>query len=561
MKRLFAFLVVMSAVTLLFAQVPDKMSYQAVIRNSTDILVTNTQIGMEINIRQGSVSGSVVYTETQTPTTNDNGLVSIEFGGGPGFNTIDWSVGPYFLETKTDLAGGTNYTITGTSQLLSVPYALHAKSADTVVGGITETDPVFGASPSGSIAGSDILNWNNAYAWGDHSAAGYLTSYSETDPLWMAASSGYYTKTQMQTSGQSLLHWDNVTNKPASLADYGAELDPSWAGTNDSTGNIFRTGKVSIGSSDTAALLYTYGDGTGGGNVLFVGSFKGSSGGNTPASGSGTRMMWYPDKAAFRVGEVNGDIWNKDSIGNFSFAAGYTTKAKGSGSIAMGYFSVAYGDFSFATGNNSSATGYNSSAIGYSVTASGDYSTALGSLTMSSGDCSTAMGAMSMSSGDYSMTMGYVTSAYGNYSTALGYYSTASGNASTAMGYYSTASGSYSTAMGYSITALSANEHVFGRYNTSYSPLNVTGWDAADRLFVIGNGAGPSNLSDAMVVLKNGHIGIGISTPARTLHVNSVMRLQPTAIAPASPAEGDMYMNATTHKLMVYDGSIWQACW
>ena len=126
-------------------QSPEKMSYQAVIRNSSDKLVTNTQIGMEINIRKGSAIGTVVYTETQTPTTNANGLVSIEIGGGAGFNTIDWSAGPYFIETKTDPTGGTSYTITGTSQLLSVPYALHAKTSESISGVITETDPVFSA--------------------------------------------------------------------------------------------------------------------------------------------------------------------------------------------------------------------------------------------------------------------------------------------------------------------------------------------------------------------------------------------------------------------------------
>jgi len=125
MRKLFTILAAVLLTATLWAQSPEKMSYQAVIRNSSDALVTNTQIGMEINIRQGSQTGTIVYTETQSPTTNTNGLVSIEIGGGTGFNTIDWANDTYYIETKTDPTGGTTYTITGTSQLLSVPYALH----------------------------------------------------------------------------------------------------------------------------------------------------------------------------------------------------------------------------------------------------------------------------------------------------------------------------------------------------------------------------------------------------------------------------------------------------
>jgi hypothetical protein len=126
-----------------FAQAPQKMSYQAVVRNSGDALVTSTIIGMQISILQGSSTGTPVYVETQTPTTNVNGLVSIEIGGGTGFDAINWANGPYFIKTETDITGGTNYSISGTSQLLSIPYALHAKTADSLTGTITETDPVF----------------------------------------------------------------------------------------------------------------------------------------------------------------------------------------------------------------------------------------------------------------------------------------------------------------------------------------------------------------------------------------------------------------------------------
>ena len=114
-------------------QVPEKISYQAVVRNASNNLVSNQAVGMQISILQGSSTGTAVYAETQTPTSNANGLVSIEIGGGTVVSgtmaTINWANGPYFVKTEIDPAGGTAYTITGTSQLLSVPYALYAKTS------------------------------------------------------------------------------------------------------------------------------------------------------------------------------------------------------------------------------------------------------------------------------------------------------------------------------------------------------------------------------------------------------------------------------------------------
>ncbi len=136
-----------------FAQSPEAMSYQAVIRDASGNLVRNGQVGMRISILQGSADGSSVYAEEYTVTTNDNGLVSLEIGSASqgatsaslknsqatpntsvsgDFSAIDWANGPYFIKVETDPTGGTNYTITGVSQLLSVPYALHAKSASNV---------------------------------------------------------------------------------------------------------------------------------------------------------------------------------------------------------------------------------------------------------------------------------------------------------------------------------------------------------------------------------------------------------------------------------------------
>ena len=149
MRKLFTILLAVFLTATVWAQSPNKMSYQAVIRNSSEALVTNTTVGMKISILQGSARRKAVYVETQSPTTNANGLISIKIGDGTvqsgDFTNIEWANGPYFIKTETDPAGGTDYTITGTSQLLSVPYALHAKTAESVSGTITETDPVFTA--------------------------------------------------------------------------------------------------------------------------------------------------------------------------------------------------------------------------------------------------------------------------------------------------------------------------------------------------------------------------------------------------------------------------------
>jgi hypothetical protein len=137
MRKIFTFFVAVFLTATIWAQSPNKISYQAVIRNSSDALVTNTQIGMQISILQGSASGSAVFVETHATTTNANGLISVEVGAGAvvsgNFANIDWTNGPYFIKTETDPTGGTSYTITGTSQLLSVPYALHAKTAENLL--------------------------------------------------------------------------------------------------------------------------------------------------------------------------------------------------------------------------------------------------------------------------------------------------------------------------------------------------------------------------------------------------------------------------------------------
>ena len=133
MKRILITLTLFfSMLAVAFAQAPQKFTYQAVVRNESNTLVRGN-VGVRITILQGGANGTMVYQETHTTVTNANGLMTLEIGGGTvvngDFATIDWADGPYFLKTETDPTGGTNYTIEGTQQLLSVPYALYAGHA------------------------------------------------------------------------------------------------------------------------------------------------------------------------------------------------------------------------------------------------------------------------------------------------------------------------------------------------------------------------------------------------------------------------------------------------
>lgn len=118
------------------AQAPDAFSYQGVARGAGGEPITNTTIGVQFQLHQATAGGTVVYSETHTPITNGSGLFDVEVGNGTptsgAFAAIDWKAGPYFLEVGLDPTGGSSYANMGTQQLLSVPYALHANTADSL---------------------------------------------------------------------------------------------------------------------------------------------------------------------------------------------------------------------------------------------------------------------------------------------------------------------------------------------------------------------------------------------------------------------------------------------
>ncbi len=161
----------------LWAQAPQKFSYQAIVRNASSTLAVNQKVGTRISILQTSATGVVVYAERHEPTSNENGLITLEIGGGTvifgDFTKIDWAKGPFYVRTETDPTGGTDYTIYGESQLLSVPYALFAANTTPGVPGPAGKDGVDGKNgidgavgPQGTIgltgpAGKDGVDGKN----------------------------------------------------------------------------------------------------------------------------------------------------------------------------------------------------------------------------------------------------------------------------------------------------------------------------------------------------------------------------------------------------------------
>ena len=113
----------------------DAINYQAVVRNNTGGAIANSNVNFRVSILTGSITGTSVYTETNSDNTNNFGLVNLQIGKGivqsGSFASIDWSTQKY-MKIEFDATGGSNFIDMGTTQLLSVPYALYAKDAATV---------------------------------------------------------------------------------------------------------------------------------------------------------------------------------------------------------------------------------------------------------------------------------------------------------------------------------------------------------------------------------------------------------------------------------------------
>ena len=170
MKQLLSILIVVCSLST-NAQAPNSFKYQAIARNASGEVMADEQLNITIKIIEGSIDGPAIYMETHTDTSNAFGLFSIDIGSGNtanDFGSIDWANNSYFFEVSV------NGQFMGINQLLSVPYALHANTAN-------EEDPVFGSSVAKDITSEDVSNWNDANLWGNHAEAGYISDPDDAD--------------------------------------------------------------------------------------------------------------------------------------------------------------------------------------------------------------------------------------------------------------------------------------------------------------------------------------------------------------------------------------------
>jgi uncharacterized protein (TIGR02145 family) len=207
------------------AQIPQGISYQAMIRNSTNQVVTNQGIGIRISIVKGLIDSTIIYQEIYNPNpkTNTNGIVSFSIGTGIPligiFDDIEWSDGNLFIKTEIDPLGGTEYSIISTTQLLAVPYAMYSQKTN---------------------------------------------EYEERDPIWTSVSENYYTKEDTQDSGKAQINFHNIYNRPNTIESYGINNVVTIDSEQTINGNKNFTGSITIPapSNDDDAATKKYVDDT-----------------------------------------------------------------------------------------------------------------------------------------------------------------------------------------------------------------------------------------------------------------------------------------------------------
>ncbi len=418
-KNLLSFISIIFFSLSSYAQAPSKMSYQATIRNSAGSLVTNSNVGLRIQIIKGSEFGSAVFVETHNGLiSNQVGLITAEIGNGTtvlgNLSTVNWSDGPYFLKTEVDPLGGTNYSINMVKEILSNPYALYS-------------------------------NKSNIASFANHSAKADSAAYST-----LANNSNYAVSSRRADSSlfSNIAAFSNLS-KYSDTAEYART-------SNVTLGIAYSSGRVITANSGVVHVAGRDG-------LLVSGTINSGANVDSYLSSTGNSKLFFnPQKGALRAGYIYTTNWNNDSIGRYSIGLGSNNRATGLASVALGNFSNALANYSTAMGNSSTASGSVSTAIGGNTLASGDYTLASGYYSIASANYSTALGFETEASETWATAAGWRSKSSGSGSVAMGISAIASGGASVALGRFVEASGNYSVSIGETTKASGDYSSAFG---------------------------------------------------------------------------------------------------
>ena len=603
MKNIIVFsIVILSAFSIALSQVPQSFLYQSVVRDAGGNPIINQGVRFEINIQMAPPLGTIVYTETHQVTTNDYGIATLAIGAGTvsmgDFSTINWATGNWYVMIGVDITGGTNFVNMGSTQLLTVPYAMYAQEAGNGFSGnysdltgvptnvsTFNNDAGYITSPNDADADPanelQVLSVVNDTLYLSNGNFVPLTSFVDT--LWQRNGNDIYnTNTRYvgvglnDPMGKMVVKGDNAMPDTIPLFEVKDRTGHTVFVVYQDSVRIFvgddgsktNKGAFAVSGRNTAKQpTHEFFKVTPDSVRIFLdsantmGGFAVKSFGNNLGKDffsvyvdtaqiidpSQKKILWYPAKSAFLSGQIL--IEHPDSIGTNSVAIGYENKAKGNWSQAMGYRCYARGNYSMAIGRNSQANADNSYAFGENVYAKAFDSYALGSKAIAEATGSYAFGAAGRDTlgnllgtytkatgvGSYSFGAGCVAS--GINSVAFGVTDSATGRNSVAMGAYTKAYGDYSFAFGFPAT---------GGYPATMNPTTAGHYAVAIGNAVGATGYGSIAMGRYSYASGTQSIALGYGVPGNfftTANFNQAQGTNSMAVGFGNAATGDFSMS------------------
>jgi len=525
----------------IYSQVPEKLNYQAVVRNASGEIIANQSVDIRISIIDSIMGGDVLYRETQTKTTNDYGVVNIAIGDGTSdmgdFSLIKWGVNSKYLKIEVNIGAG--LVDLGTVQLLSVPYALYASSAanlgDEKVYS-TSSDTLFVVKDNAGNAVFAVFP-DGAQVFVDESAKGKVGGFAvsgrnpdKAEPLDI-----------FKVTPDSTRVFVNPTIAKGKVGGFAV----SGRNPNKATGDEY----LVITPDSTR---------------IFTHDAKGGFGVRDNSTGSTQSYLQLTPENYF-IGHESGVNITDGAYNSFmGYKSGQNTTT-GDNNVFLGYqtgYSNVEGFNNVFIGYNSGYSnidGYRNVFIGYEAgydNTSGFLNTFIGNVAgtnSTDGAANTIIGnyaGYNNLGGDENVFVGQ-SAGFGNESGSNNIYI---GRATA----YNNAGGSLNTYVGH-FSGYTDNSSTFNVFIGAYSGYSVTG--GTSNVF-IGKYAGynETSVSDKLIISNSQTKNLiegDFSNDKVT--IKDVLKLTPRSTAPSNPVEGEIYVNSALHHIYCYLNGVWVA--